>query len=91
MTPTQKAALALLRRAEAEGHDPSDNAVHSGTVCFWDSGAWIGYRTAYALQRRGLAVVTFNDYDDYGSIALTGGSPPETIKPVDGNDPQGQS
>lgn len=67
LSKQQRAALDLLARSD----DPTTNAVHSSGGCWWDSGAWIDYRTARALRRRGLVTTRFEAGDDCGQINLT--------------------
>jgi len=70
LTPLQREALGAL--ANTYPGAESDNAVHSGIDCYWDGQAWIGFRTAEALRRRGLVVVSRAEpYDEYPAIWLT--------------------
>ena len=71
LTSKQREALRLLRE-----HGDPVIGLGGGVVCAdWtglDSGQpWINWRTAYALERRGLAKVSRDPYDDYGEITLT--------------------
>ena len=58
-TPRQREALRLIREHGSGyvGEDGHEAVVTSGPTCLIDGQPWIDWRTAYALERRGLAEV----------------------------------
>jgi len=67
LSPSMRSALKLLRL-------PTLGFVHNGPDVFGDpSETWVGFRTAKALQRRGLARIDWTDCGpgDYPELVLT--------------------
>jgi hypothetical protein len=68
LSPKMREALSLLRLGTL-------GFVHSGSDVYGDpSETWVGFRTAKALQRRGLARIDWTDCqpgEDYPELVLT--------------------
>lgn len=67
LSPKMREALTLMRLGTL-------GFVHSGPDVYGDpSETWVGFRTAKALQRRGLARIDWTDCgpDDYPELVLT--------------------
>lgn len=67
LTKVQRHALVLLQRHQEDAY------VHGGHETFLDSGqVAMGWRTAYALHRRGLVnIEETGDPDGYAAVTLT--------------------
>lgn len=55
LTSGQRDALELLKRCY--GHDAGWGVVTSSQSCALDGQAWVHWRTAFALERRGLVEI----------------------------------